>query len=213
MIHRKKIEQAQAVVIGVAVYLALASAPQAQTNHPAGAAAPRMAAPAAGPSHAPAMQGAAGMGGGANMHFAPQANAHPGLGGTNAQFAQAHGPHFGAAPGHHEFVHHDVAHFSREDWDHWHGGHWSTSCFGGRCGWWWSAGGQRYFYERPIYPYPLFVSEVAYVEPVAVVPAPVVVAPAPIVVTPVPVVVAPAPVVVAPAPAVIVQPASVVIQR
>jgi len=76
----------------------------------------------------------------------------------------------------HEFHERDVRRFDAIELGHWRGGEWRNSCFGGRCGWWWFAGGQWYFYERPVYPYPLVVSEVTFVEPV---PAPVYVAPAP----------------------------------
>lgn len=76
----------------------------------------------------------------------------------------------------HEFRERDVRRFDAIELGHWRGGEWRNSCFGGRCGWWWFAGGQWYFYERPVYPYPLVVSEFTFVEPV---PAPVYVAPAP----------------------------------
>ncbi len=56
----------------------------------------------------------------------------------------------------------------------WRGGRWNNTCFAGRCGWWWFAGGSWYFYERPIYPYPLIVSEGIFIEPAP----PVIVAPA-----------------------------------
>jgi len=82
----------------------------------------------------------------------------------------------------HEFHEHDVHRFTAEELVHWRGGQWRNSCFGGRCGWWWFAGGRWYFYERPVYPYPLLVSEIAFVEPVPA-PAPVYVAPAPAYVT------------------------------
>lgn len=83
----------------------------------------------------------------------------------------------------HEFHERDVHRFTAEELGHWRGGYWKNSCFGGRCGWWWFAGGRWYFYERPVYPYPLVVSEVAFVEPVPpptvyVVPPAVTVAPA-----------------------------------
>lgn len=81
----------------------------------------------------------------------------------------------------HEFHERDVNRFSYEDRERWHGGRWNQSCMGGRCGWWWFAGGQWYFYAQPIYPYPLFVSEITYYEPVVVVapPPPAYVAPPP----------------------------------
>jgi len=86
----------------------------------------------------------------------------------------------------HEFHEHDVHRFGPEEMARWRGGSWRNSCFGGRCGWWWFAGGQWYFYDHPVYPYPLVVSEFAYVEPVPVAPAPVYVAPAPVAVAPPP---------------------------
>jgi len=42
--------------------------------------------------------------------------------------------------------------------------------FNGRMGWWWVSGGVRYFYESPVYPYPMVVSGMAFAEPVIVVP-------------------------------------------
>jgi hypothetical protein len=70
----------------------------------------------------------------------------------------------------HEFRIRDVHRFGPEELALWRGGAWRNSCFGGRCGWWWFAGGQWYFYDHPVYPYPLVVSEVAFVEPVALAP-------------------------------------------
>jgi hypothetical protein len=88
-----------------------------------------------------------------------------------------------AARDHHVFVLRDVHRFNRAELKLWRGGRWNKTCFMGRCGWWWFAEGQWYFYERPVYPYPLVVSEVNYLEPL--VAAPVVVAPqAPVVVAP-----------------------------
>lgn len=76
----------------------------------------------------------------------------------------------------HEFHEHDVRRFGRDELVLWRGGQWRNSCYAGRCGWWWFVDGLWYFYERPIYPYPLEVSVVTYVEPVEV--APVVAVPA-----------------------------------
>jgi hypothetical protein len=92
---------------------------------------------------------------------------------------------------HHVFAAHDYRHFNRYEHDLWVGGRWNKTCFAGRCGWWWFAEGQWYFYEQPVYPYPLTVSDIAYLEPIEV--APVIVAPqAPVMMAP------PAPVMVAP---------------
>ena len=92
---------------------------------------------------------------------------------------------------HHIFAVRDVHRFNRAELELWRGGRWDKTCFLDRCGWWWFAEGQWYFYERRVGPYPLMVSDVTYIEPLAV--APVVVAPqAPVMVAPqAPVMVAP----------------------
>jgi hypothetical protein len=61
----------------------------------------------------------------------------------------------------------DFYRFSDEDRRVWIGGRWNNTCFGGRCGWWWFAGGQWYFYTAPVYPYPLVVADISYAAPVA----------------------------------------------
>jgi hypothetical protein len=82
---------------------------------------------------------------------------------------------------------HDVHRFHNDELIRWRGGRWSNSCFGGRCGWWWLAAGQWYFYDNPVYPYPLVVSGIGYVDPAYIDPAPVVItAPPPSVVMPAP---------------------------
>jgi hypothetical protein len=84
---------------------------------------------------------------------------------------------------HHAFAVRDVHRFSHVELELWRGGRWNNTCFLGRCGWWWFAEGQWYFYEHRVGPYPLMVSEVTYLEPLAV--APVTVAPqAPVMVAP-----------------------------
>ena len=92
---------------------------------------------------------------------------------------------------HHAFAARDFHHFNRVERDLWIGGRWNNTCFAGRCGWWWFAEGQWYFYGSRVGPYPLVVSEITYIEPYP--EAPVVVAPqAPVVVAPqAPVVAAP----------------------
>lgn len=89
------------------------------------------------------------------------------------------------------FHEHDVHRFAPLELERWRGGRWNNTCFGGRCGWWWFAGGQWYFYAQPVYPYPMVVSTIGFVEPVAVVPQPV---PVQIVPQPLPPPPAPAPV-------------------
>lgn len=91
------------------------------------------------------------------------------------------------ARAHYAFHGRDVHGFNHADLERWRGGRWRNTCFNGRCGNWWFAGGEWYFYDQqpPVYPYPLVVSQVEYVEPVAVVPVPVP-APAPLRVAPPP---------------------------
>ena len=70
----------------------------------------------------------------------------------------------------HQFQMHDVHRFNRDELVLWRGGRWNNTCYAGRCGWWWFAAGQWFFYDRPIYPYPLVVADVMYVEPMVAVP-------------------------------------------
>ena len=89
------------------------------------------------------------------------------------------GEHRIAEREHFVFHEHEVRRFSHEDMERWRGGRWRQTCDFGRCGWWWFAGGMWYFYDRPVYPYPMVVGEVTYIEPMPVAPPPVVVLPAP----------------------------------
>jgi hypothetical protein len=66
----------------------------------------------------------------------------------------------------HRFTVRDYAHFSPADQVMWRGGGWHHEFHDGRWGWWWFVGGAWYFYDQPIYPYPAFVSDVVYEEPV-----------------------------------------------
>lgn len=74
-----------------------------------------------------------------------------------------HGPH------EHPFREHDVHRFRPHELELWRGGVWRHEWHEGRLGWWWAVGGAWYFYERPIYPYPMVVANVVYVPPVTVV--------------------------------------------
>ncbi len=74
-----------------------------------------------------------------------------------------HGPH------EHPFREHDVRRFRPHELELWRGGVWRHEWHEGRLGWWWAVGGVWYFYERPIYPYPMVVANVVYTPPVAVV--------------------------------------------
>ncbi|MGC2457434.1 MAG: hypothetical protein WA435_05525 [Gallionellaceae bacterium] len=95
----------------------------------------------------------------------------------NIQHPQGIQEHRQVVREHHDFHEHDVHRFDRDELAIWRGGRWHNSCYGGRCGWWWFAGGEWYFYDRPIYPYPLEVSVETYAEPVQEAP---VVQPAPV---------------------------------
>jgi len=93
------------------------------------------------------------------------------LGSAGAQSAhQSHGRE------RYVFRGHDVHRFHNDELIRWRGGRWNNSCFGGRCGWWWLAAGQWYFYDAPIYPYPQVVSGIGFVDPAYVEPAPAVMA-------------------------------------
>jgi len=97
------------------------------------------------------------------------------------------------------FHDHDVRRFDHRHHEMWRGGEWRHGAHFGRLGWWWVTGGVWYYYDAPVYPYPMIVSEYA-------VPA----APPGYVPQPPPVVIQqPPPVVVQPPPAVVVQPAPV----
>jgi hypothetical protein len=83
--------------------------------------------------------------------------------------------------GHREGQHRaDLHHFSGRNYHHWHEreraiwrrGVWHHKAYMGRLGWWWTVGGMCYFFERPVYPYPLVVPEIAYELPVVVQPPP-----------------------------------------
>ncbi len=58
----------------------------------------------------------------------------------------------------HGFHGHDLAHFSRQERDHWQHGNWHHGRHHGRLGWWFVADDFWYFYDAPIYPYPGYVS-------------------------------------------------------
>jgi hypothetical protein len=47
----------------------------------------------------------------------------------------------------------------RETWRH---GTWRHTRYHGRYGWWWYASGGWFFYDQPIYPYPVVISDYAY---------------------------------------------------
>jgi hypothetical protein len=58
--------------------------------------------------------------------------------------------HFAAGP---------VARFGAREFAAWRGGYWWHGFRGGRIGWWWFADGFWYWYDAPVYPYPLYVGD------------------------------------------------------
>jgi len=150
MHHRRLHPGALAVAIACAGLMSAFSAMAVEESRPAPAAkAPARPAPppAARPSVPPA---------GAR----PPAETHPG--------APA-GGHFNAGSHtqvqHYAFHEHDVRRFSEQDRVAWQGGNWHHEYHNGQFGYWWFAGGSWYFYDNPVYPYPLVVSDTVYVDP------------------------------------------------
>ncbi|SEH38975.1 hypothetical protein [Magnetospirillum fulvum] len=104
------------------------------------------------------------------------------------------------------FRDHDVRRFDHRHHEMWRGGEWRHGAHFGRRGWWWVTGGAWYYYDAPVYPYPMIVSEYAVpAAPPGYVPQP----PPVVIQQPPPVVVQQPPVVVQPPPTVLVQPAPV----
>jgi hypothetical protein len=58
--------------------------------------------------------------------------------------------------------HNDFRHFTPVERRWWNGGRWSHRWWHGRYGWWWGVGGNFYFYNAPVYPYPDYVSPTYY---------------------------------------------------
>jgi hypothetical protein len=115
------------------------------------------ARPGTPPGHAPYTPYAPG-------HYGPPPGAYQR--GPVGPAAYGHGP-VGPGPGNfHRFEGRDFAHFSVQDQVMWRGGGWRHEFHNGRWGWWWFVGGAWYFYDQPVYPYPVYVSDVVYEEPV-----------------------------------------------
>ncbi len=62
----------------------------------------------------------------------------------------------------HDFRGHDYKHFTDHEREMWHGGAWHHATFHGRYGYWWAVGGVWYFFDQPVYPYPMVVPAVAF---------------------------------------------------
>jgi hypothetical protein len=52
-----------------------------------------------------------------------------------------------------------VGRFGVRDFAAWRGGSWWHGFRGGRIGWWWFTDGFWYWYDAPVYPYPLYVGD------------------------------------------------------
>jgi hypothetical protein len=123
---------------------------------------------------------------GAGHPAPPAGGGHPGAPGVRADVhVDAHvdggrpGEHFDGRPGpgghfdgghggggvRYAFHGRDVRHFNEHDRAAWQGGSWHHEYHNGRYGYWWFAGGSWYFYDQPVYPYPVVVSEDVYVDP------------------------------------------------
>jgi hypothetical protein len=99
----------------------------------------------------------------------PSPSVHPMPGTGPTQAGSWHGsPHPGGPSGayaHREFRSHDFRHFSGDEQRVWAGGSWHQDWHDGRYGWWWYTNGGWYFYDEPVYPMPLFVSDVYVADP------------------------------------------------
>jgi len=65
---------------------------------------------------------------------------------------------------HYEFREHHFERFNDHERGLWLAGHWDHDRHNGQLGWWWFADGRWYFYNDPVYPYPLIISDVAFTE-------------------------------------------------
>lgn len=87
----------------------------------------------------------------------------------------------------HAFHHREFYLFDPFEQGLWRSGLWRREWYNGRLGWWWIVNGNWYYYDRPMYPYPQYVSEMVIPEPVIAAPPPYMVAPsAPVMVSPPP---------------------------
>ena len=107
----------------------------------------------------------------------PGPNIHGPVGNTGINHGITHGNihdgHEGHGAGVHHFAGHDFHHMNEHDQRLWRGGNWHHEEYMGRMGYWWIVGGVRYFYDAPVYPYPVVVAPVMYEIPVATVAVPV----------------------------------------
>ncbi|MHC1481207.1 hypothetical protein ACYJW8_13225 [Frateuria aurantia] len=112
-------------------------------------------------------QGQFGNGRPGGQAFAPQGREGQNFGGRPGNFGPGRGPGgFGGGPGGgiHHFQGRDFRHFSPADQAMWRGGGWHHEFRNGRWGWWWLVGGMWYWYDQPVYPYPMAISSVMYAD-------------------------------------------------
>jgi hypothetical protein len=68
----------------------------------------------------------------------------------------------------HHFEGRDYHHWGVGERELWRAGGWRHQEYMGRYGYWWVVGGVWYFYDTPVYPYPLVVPEIMFNAPVQV---------------------------------------------
>ncbi len=141
LLHAVPLRMLCRIVLALAaVCLSTPPPAMAEENRPA----PRPAAPPARPAP--------------EMHQAPRPAEHFESGVHADAFA---GPQ-GGVPQHYAFSGHDVRYFNDHDRVVWQGGAWQHGYHHGRYGYWWYAGGAWYYYDAPVYPYPVAVSDTYY---------------------------------------------------
>ena len=136
------------------------AAPPPGAHPPAGAGAPPgfhpgPGGPPPGPGGVPPHPGPAGFNPGGAPHPGPPGGFNPGGAPHPGAF---HGGPGGTA--HYVFHNHDFHHFNADEARIWGGGSWHQDWHDGRYGWWWYTNGGWYFYDQPVYPMPLVVSDI-----------------------------------------------------
>jgi hypothetical protein len=150
-----------ASLVGIAAFALTAAADEPK---PEPKAAPARPAPSAHPPGAPppGVRPPAGSPGSVPPGYHPPGGpgARPGVPGPGGRGAAFHG-----GPGHYDFRGRDFHHFSVDEQRVWAGGAWHHDWHDGRFGWWWYTDGGWYFYDDPVYPMPLVVSDVYVPDP------------------------------------------------
>ena len=156
-----------ASLVGIAAFALNAAAdepkptPKAAPAHPAAGAPPGAHPPGAPGAAPPGMRPPAGAPGSVPPGYHPPGTpgARPGVSGPGERGAAFRGGPDGHAIAHHDFRGRDFHHFSIEEQHAWAGGAWHHDWHDGRFGWWWYTDGGWYFYDQPVYPMPVVVSD------------------------------------------------------